>query len=255
MTLRAAFPKEENAELRKTAMRYMLLAQALTFMWISPEFLKKYPNLQSLIDSGLLTNEERDCLNSCFLEDVNDCSYWTPYLWFQNFVLASEKSFPSEPVLYKLLRDAQSYMGGLGSLFVISDITVPLTYAQGITYMVGSLYIFTIFTRHTHETLNRKEPYYVPVPIFAMLINFITLGLLKSALIMAYPLGTNSNDESFELLDYFERNVKVCQIMLDCPLPKQAKGLNVEEFDRYFSPHNDFDTEKKERQDATIAGN
>merc|ERR1712000_86689 len=46
---------------------------------------------------------------------------------------------------------------------------------------------------------------------------------------MAYPLGTNAKDESFELLEYFERNVKVCQIMLDCPLPKQAKRVNGED--------------------------
>merc|ERR1712000_782321 len=124
-TLRSAFPNQEDAELRNTSMRYMLLAQALSFMGISPEFMRKYPNLQSLIDVGLLTNEERDCLKSCFLEDVNDCSYWTPYLWFQNLMLASKKSFSSDLVLYKLLRDAQSYMSGLGSLFVISDVTVP----------------------------------------------------------------------------------------------------------------------------------
>jgi len=230
MTLRSAFPNQEDAELRNTSMRYMLLAQALSFMWISPEFMRKYPNLQSLIDVGLLTNEERDCLKSCFLEDVNDCSYWTPYLWFQNLMISSEKLFPSDAILYKLLRDAQSYMGGLGSLFVISDVTTPLTYAQAITYMVWSLWVFTIFTRHTHESLNRKEDLHLaPVPLFAMLVNFITLGLMKSCLIMAYPLGTNAKDESFELLEYFERNVKVCQIMLDCPLPKQAKRVNGED--------------------------
>lgn len=236
MALHTIFNKNEETEIKKTLMRYMLLAQALTFMWISPKFLEKYPNLQSLIDVGLLTYEERISLNRCYVKNVNDCTYWTPYLWFQNLIYNQYRkgAFTSEAILHKVLHEAKCFMGGLGSLFVISDVTVPLTYMQAIAWCVWALWGFTIFCAHSYDATNRNSPKYLPIPLFSFLINFILLGLLKVSLIMMYPLGSHACNESFDLLDYFERNLKVCQIMLDCPLTDEAKKL-IDEAERITS--------------------
>uniref|UniRef100_A0A915LL58 Bestrophin homolog n=1 Tax=Meloidogyne javanica TaxID=6303 RepID=A0A915LL58_MELJA len=64
---------------RRTLLRYLCLTQVLVLRDISVPVRKRFPNLDSLVDSGLLKKNERELLEN--IPSVGFNNYWIPINW------------------------------------------------------------------------------------------------------------------------------------------------------------------------------
>jgi hypothetical protein len=214
--LHASLNGEEHKNLKKTLLRYMMIELALTFMWISPNFSKKYPNLGALVDINLLTDEERKHLNHLYVKDFNECTYWTPFLWFTNLHYASFRNgeIKSEMIMYQLQERARGFHAMCGDLWILSDVSIPLGYMQLTASIVWGTYFLTLLCNHVKDD---NLP-----PLVSILTNWLLLGMLYISHDMLHPLG-DGESASFPLLGYFERNLVICETILGCPLTQEME--------------------------------
>merc|ERR1712098_535829 len=59
-------------------------------------------------------------------------------------------------------------------------------------------------------------------PLVSIMTNWLLLGMLYISQDMLHPLGDDEH-ASFPLVDYFERNLVICETVLGCPLTQEAE--------------------------------
>merc|ERR1712098_16229 len=185
-------------------------------MWISPKFSQKYPNFGSLVDINLLTEEERKHLNHLYVKDYNECTYWTPFLWFTNLQFASFRNgaIKSEMIMYQLQERSRGFHAQCGDLWIYSDVSMPLGYMQLTASITWGTYFLTLLCNHMKEDM-------LP-PLVSILTNYLLIGMLYLSQSMLHPLG-DGDYASFPLVGYFERNMVICETILGCPLTQEQK--------------------------------
>jgi len=226
MLLHMALPEDEHHLLRQDLIRYMLVSQALVFSWLSPAFGKEYPTLKSLIDINILTYDEKAILTRITIKKYNDCSYWTPYLWFQAMIIRmwENKQIESEMLFNMILTTNKEYVSKLGGLLITGSLTIPLPFTQVVTILVWSCWLTGCFSCHGCSKQNLSK---IPLPIFPFLISMLLIGWLQATVILLYPFHAHST--GFNVVDIFERNLRVCKLMNDCPMADKYREMTASE--------------------------
>jgi hypothetical protein len=157
---------------------------------------------------------------------VNDyeAAYWAPFLWFHNLVLAYFRNGAIDTAMSveMILKEGQTFLDGLTEFIALAEKPLPVGYSQLLVFIVWGNYYLTILCGH-------KDRHILP-PFHGLLGNFFLLGLLFVSHKMLYPLSGD-----FALTKIFERNVRVCEVMLECPLTekgrkeKEARGSEREQ--------------------------
>lgn len=199
---------EENALLiRRTLVRYLNLASALTFQTVSERVGSEYKGIESLKKIGLLTeNEAREILNTQFDTHV----YFIPITWTVNLLSkAHEDGYVNERMHEMCMKRTEQFRAWCGNLLAYKWVPIPLIYTQVITVAV---YFYFLVELVGGQFLDPKQDY--PghrldwgIPVFDTIMFVILVGWLKAAELMKHPFGLD--EDAFELMWILNRNVDV----------------------------------------------
>ncbi|PAA86936.1 hypothetical protein BOX15_Mlig021303g1 [Macrostomum lignano] len=209
--------------LRRTAIRYLIQAEVLLLRTISSTVKKRFPTLQSLVDQGLMTENEFKLYNDEKVPHISS-KYWVPTQWCAMlFHKAHSEKRITDFRLCVLLDELSKFKECLGTLFSYDWISIPLVYTQVATLAVYVFYFNSIVSRQYVNFASVREEFgpeisakysidlYVPIDTLMQL--FFYLGWLKVAEQMINPFG--EDDDDFECNWIVDRNLKVGLFAVD----------------------------------------
>lgn len=207
---------ERSRLMRRTVMRYVNLAEAITFIMISPGVKKRFPTLDHLVEAGIMTSNEQkifDDLNS----KTSHSKYWMPLVWAGTIIARARKEgrIRDDFAVKTMLDEINRFRGLCGGLLSYDWISIPLVYTQVVTLAVYSFFISTIMGRQfldpAQKIPNHDIDFYVPV--FTFLQFFFYMGWLKVAESLVNPFG--EDDDDFEINWLVDRNLQVSYLIVD----------------------------------------
>ncbi|KAK6732130.1 hypothetical protein RB195_016485 [Necator americanus] len=191
--------------------------EAMVFRDISTLVRRRFPTMDHLVTSGLMTEKE--------LKDMNAVSsphakYWLPIQWLLSLVtLARDEGRIEGEVIYVSLFDRiAGFRAKLINLFLFDWVPVPLVYTQVVHLAVYSYFGFALLGRQYLEREGVKKSIDLYIPIMSILQFTFIVGWVKVAEVLLNPLG--EDDDDFESNWIIDRNLQV--------------GFSVEEcYDKY----------------------
>ncbi|XP_042887227.1 bestrophin-4-like [Penaeus japonicus] len=202
--------------MRRTIMRYVNLTFTLTLTMITPRAKKRFPTLEHLVDSGLMTAGERK-----ILEAIQDKAphpvYYLPLVWAGGVVARARKEgrIRDDFALKTIIDEINRLRGLCGGLLSYDWISIPLVYTQVVTLAVYSFFLATLMGRQFLDPAmkypNNLIDFYFP--IFTLLQFFFYMGWLKVAETLVNPFG--EDDDDFEVNWLIDRNIQVSFLIVD----------------------------------------
>uniref|UniRef100_A0A1I8HS65 Bestrophin homolog n=1 Tax=Macrostomum lignano TaxID=282301 RepID=A0A1I8HS65_9PLAT len=221
---------EATVTLRRTLIRYLLLSEVLLLMAVSAPIRKRFPDVESLVQQGLMTNQEYELYTDEKVPHISS-KYWLPTHWCAILLgrARREKKIKDNFSLTVLLNELSTYKSCLGTVFSFDWISLPLVYTQVATISVYGFFINTLLSRqylnHTSvraefgPEVSAKYAIDLYVPIDTLLQLFFYLGWLKVAEQMLNPFG--EDDDDFECNFIVDRNLKVGLYAVDGALRRE----------------------------------
>ncbi|XP_076336188.1 bestrophin-4-like isoform X2 [Tachypleus tridentatus] len=205
---------ERGRMIRRSLVRYLSLLSVLTFQTMSTAVKKRFPSLDHLEESGLMTKEERRAY-----DDIPGAhgKWWVPAQWFTSLVVRARREgrIKDDILLKTLLEELHVYRGNCGMLYSYDWISVPLVYTQVVTLAIYTYFLACVMGRQYLDVskgyLGHKIDLYVP--IFTILQFFFYMGWLKVAESLINPFG--DDDDDFELNWCLDRNLVVSTLIVD----------------------------------------
>uniref|UniRef100_A0A914N0B7 Bestrophin homolog n=1 Tax=Meloidogyne incognita TaxID=6306 RepID=A0A914N0B7_MELIC len=254
---------------RRTLLRYLCLTQVLVLRDISVPVRKRFPNLDSLVDSGLLKKNERELLEN--IPSVGFNNYWIPINWIfvicyrmrlcgnivadmlmnailnevkvfkevQDFCLIrnssniknKEKTFAKLPILNTKLQILCNY----------DWVPVPLAYPQVVFLAVRIYFLLCLVSRqyriNEHEKKQNEKYLQIDriIPLMTILELFFIMGWVKVAEALLNPLG--EDDDDFECNFIIDRNIAMAMTMAEMCYDKTPEQIISEDScDDLFNP-------------------
>ncbi|EGD72814.1 hypothetical protein PTSG_04541 [Salpingoeca rosetta] len=189
----------EGLHVRWTFMRWILLGMGITFQRISTSFRKLYPDLQSFMDAGLLTHEERELLETCEAQ-VEIC-----YLWAGELLRRAERDRPQHVVSSSHLRllrtELVAWRTSNAILRGFNNHPIPIVMVNIIGFAVYSYFLAAVFGRQFHLS-NEAAPSSSPrlrngetvdyyLPWFGMMEFIFFVGWFKVSAMMYDPFSAH----------------------------------------------------------------
>lgn len=149
---------EEAEEMRSTVMRHALLSYTLCIREISERLRRRYPDLESLVQCGMLTRGE-----AVRLED----EWWRPIMW--SIAILSEKENVYKYGKHHIIERLIEWKKRLSDVAAFSVAPVPLVYTQVVHL---AIYVFFLVSLVSDQFIiwraeGDEEPH-ILVPIFTM---------------------------------------------------------------------------------------
>uniref|UniRef100_A0A8R1HV47 Bestrophin homolog n=1 Tax=Caenorhabditis japonica TaxID=281687 RepID=A0A8R1HV47_CAEJA len=197
---------EEARLLRRNIIRYLILAQILTFRDISIRVRRRFPNIDSILKAGFLTEEEMDQLENV---DLAYNKYWVPVNWA--IVLANKANANgyvlSAPGMISLIQEIKTFRSGLATLCNYDWVPIPIAYPQVVFFAVRIYFLFCLVTRQYTRVPNKAfESVQLFIRPFITIIEFICIvGWMKVAEALLNPLG--EDDDDFESNFLIDKNI------------------------------------------------
>ncbi|VDK36802.1 unnamed protein product [Gongylonema pulchrum] len=133
---------ERSRRRRHTIARYVNLTAALAYREISSKIRRRFPTLDHLVESGLLTEKELKLLGETSSE-IKNVRWMTPLHWVQQIVMDEVRdNAPSPALINHLMQELKAYRIAFRKLFSYDWVCVPLVYTQVIICTV-----FACFSR------------------------------------------------------------------------------------------------------------
>lgn len=217
---------DETKTKRRNIGRYVLLTFILAWRRISTAVQAKYPDLDTLVESGLLQIEERDILSQASHPD----SEWDyPLNWIYEIVrrkLGNQFSF---------VKELNSIRANFRTLFNYNNICVPLVYTQTATVAVYGYFVICLIG---HQYLKfDKNDVSLAFPFLTTLQFIFSVGWLNVAEDLAKPFG--DDDDDVEIVNFLERHARFIFSALEAPdklpLDSLAKENQTVDIDTLFN--------------------
>lgn len=122
---------ETGRLMRRSIMRYAVLAYVVTLMRISLRVKRRFPSLQHLVDAGLMTESEKKIFEK--MDGKSPMSkYWMPLVWATNIINRARKQeiIATDHIVQTLLMELSDIRRRLGALIGYDTVCVPLVYTQ-----------------------------------------------------------------------------------------------------------------------------
>ncbi|KAI6187466.1 Bestrophin domain containing protein [Aphelenchoides besseyi] len=236
---------DENTRiLRRTLIRYMVLNQALVLRDISMQARRRYPTLETLIASGLITHDELKEIHK--IQDPYT-RYWYPIHWCIALLYEAKENgkIASDHILEMMVHEIQHFRNGLAKLLKFDWIPLPLIYPQTV-FLSVRLYFFICLISRQHIVHDRRgenaNMIDIWIPIKTIAEFFVYIVLIFSALLN--PLGEDADDvEANYVLD---KNLIMGLTLVDQG-SKPAPPLVVDKYynNDQFSPLYSLDAAKR----------
>lgn len=185
--------EESTRVLRRNLVRYMVLCQALVLRDISMQVRKRFPTMDTLAASGLMTEEEME-----ILDEIKDpySRYWAPIQWSVNLVYECKALGKIEDyyLMNKIVEEISKFRHGLAALLKYDWVPVPLVYPQVIFLAVRFYFVICLFGRQFIVTGKNPSGIDLWLPITTMIQFIVYMGWMKVAEALLNPLGEDDDD-------------------------------------------------------------
>jgi len=220
--------KEDRQRLmRRNIVRYSLLSYCMCMRTVSFRVKKRFPDLQHLVDAGLMRDDELKVLQDLDTK-VNANKWFLPLVWATDIcarALAESAIRPQtiRAVVGELVKTREQLTGIINHDWV----SVPLVYTQVVTLAVYSYFGAALIGAQWIMPENEKaykQAYSLPVgdtkakldlfyPFFLTIQFAFFFGWLKVAETLINPFG--EDDDDFELNRLIDRHIQVGYLIVD----------------------------------------
>lgn len=198
------FEKESKLK-RHVIARYLILAETLALRLISKRIRSRFPTMQQILESGLMTQEEFELYKNVACENVH---WQLPLQWIVNGALKTNSERIAKSGLNAIVKEVKNFRNSLQKLFIYDWICIPLIYTQVVSYVVYGYFAFAIVG---HQHFGRNVDTIVP---FLSILQFIFfVGWFKVAQNLTRPFG--EDDDDVELNVILDRNASVAMSFAD----------------------------------------
>lgn len=212
---------ERGRLMRRTILRYVCLCLTMVLTMISPRVKKRFPELNNLVDAGLLLDNEKTILDNLNDKFPKPSKHWLPIVWATSIVTRARKEgrIRDDFAVKTIIDELNKFRGQAGLLLSYDTISVPLVYTQVVTIAVysyfitsalGSQWVDNKLESHSNANISNIDLYF---PIFNTLEFFFYMGWLKVAESLINPFG--EDDDDFEVNWLIDRNLQVSYMIVD----------------------------------------
>jgi len=231
--------KEERQRLmRRNIIRYVLLSYCMTMRAVSFRVKKRFPDLQHLVDAGLMREDELKVILD--LEGKVSANKWfLPLVWATDICARALAEGNVRPQTVKtLVGELIHIRENLTGIINHDWVSVPLVYTQVVTLAVYSYFAAALIgaqwiSPQSNEAY--KDAYGLPLgsagakldlfyPFFLTIQFAFFFGWLKVAETLINPFG--EDDDDFELNRLIDRHIQVGYLIVEhdeCPQLLQDK--------------------------------
>uniref|UniRef100_A0A915PD28 C-type lectin domain-containing protein n=1 Tax=Setaria digitata TaxID=48799 RepID=A0A915PD28_9BILA len=206
--------KDEKAKwLRQTLIRYLYLTQVFVFRDISIRVRKRFPTIDSMVDAGILLEEEKEKLNSIKLQYNK---YWAPIRWIYRIALEArnEETISSDLIHWKLCNEIDKFRYSLQLLCNYEWVPIPLVYSQVVFLAVYVHFFVCLISRQFIVSNNAMlSDIDLVVPVMTMIQFVFFIGWLKVAQALLNPFG--DDDDDFECNYLIDKNIAISLCIVD----------------------------------------
>uniref|UniRef100_A0A7E4ZV66 Bestrophin homolog n=1 Tax=Panagrellus redivivus TaxID=6233 RepID=A0A7E4ZV66_PANRE len=216
--------KREDRLLRRTIVRYLVLAFVMVLRNISERIRKRFPDL-SYLKNSLVTVDELELIQKVERTEKT-CVYWLPLMWIMKIYKQCYEEYHTLDEIHfvTLNQELRKQRDCLNDLLSYDWICTPLVYTQVVNiataFYMTILLVSSQFLALTPEEAARYKVEgnisfqvdYV-IPVFAVFQFIFYVGWLKVAQVTLNPFGTD--DDDFEVDFLIERDLKIGYAMVD----------------------------------------
>ncbi|KAI6216656.1 Bestrophin/UPF0187 family-containing protein [Aphelenchoides fujianensis] len=200
---------KETRVLKRNIIRYCVLSQALAFRDISITARRRFPEVESLLDCGLMTPTEYDLYEA---RPLPISKSWLPIHWALNLVvLAREQGkIQADMICWQVQEKIREFRNNLHKLSCFDFCPVPLVYPQIIYLAVRCFFGLTLISA---QTLGNDSFPLLNLPIVP-LIEFVLIdGWVNVSGVLIQPFG--DDDDDFEVNAIIDRNLTTGLAIVD----------------------------------------
>jgi len=219
----------ENQRIRRTVIRYLMLAYVLCLRRISSSVRKEYPSMDCLMSSGLLRKDEREKIGEEDQREIGQhgrSNWWMPIKWSISIVrkAMNEDRLANAPSYSNLVKAIAAFRKGLTEVVTYGHVTVPLVYTQVVHLAVYFYFAVSLVGRQWVQVSKEESAGFLAgkidpeeldlyFPIFLTFEFLFYVGWLKVASALYNPFG--DDDDDFAVMDLMNRHIKVCMKIVD----------------------------------------
>uniref|UniRef100_W8C132 Bestrophin homolog n=1 Tax=Ceratitis capitata TaxID=7213 RepID=W8C132_CERCA len=210
---------ERGRIMRRTVMRYVCLCLTMIFTMVAPSVKKRFPTMDSLVDAGLLTENEKDVLIAMDEKSPKHRKHWVPLVWAASIVSRARKEgrIRDDVALKTIFDQLDTFRNKCAVILHFDSVPIPLVYTQVVTLAVYSYFLAALIGQQWVPKEVDPDGHYDWVdyylPIFTTLQFFFYMGWLKVAESLLNPFG--DDDDDFEVNWMIDRNLQVSYFIVD----------------------------------------
>lgn len=221
---------EKSRMIRRNIIRYMVLAQVLTFRDVSMQVRRRFPTLDTVVAGGFMTEAERDKYLSYNLKYTR---LFLPIQWCYTLIYEARVAgkLSADIMMNEMIKNVSDFRRGLAQLCNFDWVPIPLVYPQVVFLAVRSYFFLCLIARQSvlidGEPPKDSNPMFPLIPLIMTGLQFVFyVGWMKVAESLMNPLG--EDDDDFECNFLVDRNLSVgLSIVDECysDLPVQQKDV------------------------------
>ena len=241
MLLKAGLTKEvgeegDNQRIRRTTIRYLMLAYILCLRRISSRIRGQCPDMNTLVGSGLLRADEASLIGEEDQRRIGchgGSNWWLPIKWSISIVRQAQMDgrFENAPTYTNAIKGIMDFKKSLSNVISYGHVSVPLVYSQvwklssllckfwslQVVHLAVYFYFLVALVgrQATFEEGNKEneKTYQAFTPIFLIMEFLFYFGWLNVASTLYNPFG--DDDDDFELTGLMDRHIRVCMSIVE----------------------------------------
>ncbi|KAI6216833.1 Bestrophin/UPF0187 family-containing protein [Aphelenchoides fujianensis] len=200
---------KETRVLKRNIIRYCVLSQALVFRDISITARRRFPEIESFLDCGLMTTTEYDLYEA---RPLPISKSWLPIHWALDHVVHAREQgkIQADMICWQVQEKIREFRNNLHKLSCFDFCPVPLVYPQIIYLAVRCFFGLTLISA---QTLGNDSFPLLNIPIVP-LIEFVLIdGWVNVSGVLIQPFG--DDDDDFEVNAIIDRNLTTGLAIVD----------------------------------------
>jgi len=208
--------KETARMVRRTVIRYCMLAYILCIRQLSVRLMKRFPTMDDLVNTGIVYTDEVMRIGEEGSANIFDSNWWIPIKWAIEIMNNAQKEglVQNAPGYSHMMGRLSEFRSALAEVATYVYLPVPLVYTQVVHLAV---YVYFAVSLIGEQWIIWRRPgdeevdlYY---PIFMTVRFLFIFGWLRVAETLYNPFG--EDDEDFELNELLNRHFKVAMGLVD----------------------------------------
>ena len=233
--------------IRRTVIRYCLLAYILCIRRLSSRLKKRFPNMFELVKTGIVRSDEAIRIGNEESTEMYGSRWWLPLKWNIEVLTRARKDgfIINAPGYSHLMGRLSEFRAALTEVATYGYLPVPLVYTQVVHLAVYVYFGVSLIGEQwiiwRQEGDEEVDLYY---PIFMTIRFLFIFGWLRVAETLYDPFG--EDDEDFELNELLNRHFKVAMTIVDdndYP-PELKKDIFWNQTDPELIEHPELDVEE-----------